>query len=127
MTVEEAIHELENGAWWDALNVVMEAVSAQSANDEQMKKAGSGAVYDSDHGLVQNCGQIKPSGWISVADTLPYFSGLYLTFSPEGNRCEVLTYSAKYRVFYALDNSRLDFADVTHWMPLPEPPGEAKK
>ena len=66
MTVEEAIHELENSAWWDALDVVMEAVRAQSANDEQMKKAGSGAVYDSDHGLVQNCGQIKPSGWISV-------------------------------------------------------------
>ena len=65
-------------------------------------------------------------GWISVKDRLPETSGYYL----------VCTYTAFYRtqciskVFFdgkLWGSIRKRYANITHWMPLPEPPKEDEK
>lgn len=65
--------------------------------------------------------------WISVKERLPEAGGKYLTISPTGIY-SVLNYSVRYRAFNAYDEqpkSSLKYSiNVTHWMPLPEPPKE---
>lgn len=65
-------------------------------------------------------------GWISVKDRLPPTRGYYL----------VCTYTAYYRtqciskVFFdgkLWGSVRKRYTNITHWMPLPEPPKEEAK
>lgn len=61
--------------------------------------------------------------WISVEDRLPEKSGYYLIFA-DIDYMGVVLYSAKHKAFNAwdgFDNARHSI-DVTHWMPVPEPP-----
>lgn len=68
--------------------------------------------------------------WISVKDKLPNCNGCYLVFRPhyydEDHGAVTLCYFDGTDTWH--DNDRVDFerilspTDVTHWMPLPEPP-----
>ncbi|HFI6398856.1 TPA: ead/Ea22-like family protein [Escherichia coli] len=69
---------------------------------------------------------VTPDGWISCSDRMPEDTKMLLAFS----QCEIVAAYwnwvvnpidyKKYRAFTYLSGNILD--DVTHWMPLPEPP-----
>lgn len=69
---------------------------------------------------------VTPGGWISCSDRMPEDTKMLLAFS-QGEIVAAywnwvvnpIDYK-KYRVFKYLSGNILD--DVTHWMPLPEPP-----
>ncbi|ENH0697811.1 DUF551 domain-containing protein [Escherichia coli] len=73
---------------------------------------------------------VTPDGWISCSDRMPEDTKMLLAFS-QGKIVAAywnwvvnpIDYK-KYRAFTYLSGYILD--DVTHWMPLPEPPQEAK-
>ena len=76
--------------------------------------------------------------WISVKDRLPEENGRYLCYIVDGNGyqrmlCFALNletvddydfYHQNYAGFYDYDSEYgyFEYTDVTHWMPLPEPP-----
>ena len=76
--------------------------------------------------------------WISVKDRMPEHNGKYLTFSNQGGmdatdfalnlyKVDQYDFEDKKRAgWYELDNEYgyFEIHDVTHWMPLPEPPKE---
>ncbi|HCO8534484.1 TPA: ead/Ea22-like family protein [Escherichia coli] len=73
---------------------------------------------------------VTPDGWISCSERMPEDTKMLLAFS-QGEI--VVAYwnwvvnpidYKKYRAFTYLSGNILD--DVTHWMPLPEPPQEVK-
>ncbi|EJV1933880.1 DUF551 domain-containing protein [Escherichia coli] len=73
---------------------------------------------------------VTPAGWISCSELMPEDTKMLLAFS-QGRIVAAywnwvmnpIDYK-KYRAFTYLSGIILD--DVTHWMPLPEPPQEAK-
>ncbi|EFN7975395.1 DUF551 domain-containing protein [Escherichia coli] len=73
---------------------------------------------------------VTPDGWISCSDLMPEDTKMLLAFS-QGEIVAAywnwvvnpIDYK-KYRAFTYLSGNILD--DVTHWMPLPEPPQEVK-
>jgi hypothetical protein len=67
--------------------------------------------------------------WISVKDRLPEQSGYVLTCYGDYHIINVFSYSKKHRAFNAHDclPTAENNVDVTHWMPLPEPPEEVAK
>lgn len=74
---------------------------------------------------LQEAGYHKQE-WISVDERLPEESGKYLCYSTSGV-CGVLQYSFFHKRFNAYDESDKELVescsiDVSHWMPLPEPP-----
>lgn len=74
--------------------------------------------------LVSNADKFK---WISTAERQPEKSGLYLTYNPRRSFMTI-HYSAKNKAWNAFDHEDepKHALEVTHWMPLPEPP-EVKK
>ena len=60
------------------------------------------------------------SKWVSVKDRLPEKDGRYLAYGSAFGRCRmgILYYSAELKHF--------NDGEVTHWMPLPEPPNESE-
>lgn len=71
-----------------------------------------------------------PDGWISCSERMPEDTKMLLAFSQGEIVAAYWNWVAnpldykKYRAFTYLSGSILD--DVTHWMPLPEPPQEVK-
>ncbi|EHU9041946.1 DUF551 domain-containing protein [Escherichia coli] len=73
---------------------------------------------------------VTPDGWISCSERMPEDTKMLLAFS-QGEIVAAywnwvvnpIDYK-KYRAFTYLSGNILD--DVTHWMPLPEPPQEAE-
>lgn len=73
---------------------------------------------------------VTPDGWISCSERMPEDTKMLLAFS-QGEIVAAywnwvvnpIDYK-KHRAFTYLSGNILD--DVTHWMPLPEPPQEAK-
>ena len=66
--------------------------------------------------------------WINVKDRLPDESGEYLTFDKSGH-FGLLEYSTLHKKFNVFDCQSIEFVErysieITHWMPLPEPPKE---
>ena len=63
--------------------------------------------------------------WISVKDRLPENKGRYLTYN---NLEYPYVWQAVYRYTEKgfLNNELDSVISVTHWMPLPEPPQEAR-
>lgn len=59
-----------------------------------------------------------PSKWISVAERLPEESGEYLVYCGEYDGICVLYYE----ILKTKSKLRSKWKEVTHWMPLPEPP-----
>ena len=66
--------------------------------------------------------------WIPVTERLPEYDGTYLTFTTSGT-----VTTARWYAEHDMRNYRGDFIrhiegrfhrNVTHWMPLPEPPEE---
>ncbi|MGE9198822.1 DUF551 domain-containing protein [Escherichia coli] len=74
---------------------------------------------------------VTPDGWISCSDLMPEDTKMLLAFS-QGEIVAAywnwvvnpIDYK-KYRAFTYLSGNILD--DVTHWMPLPEPPQEVNR
>ena len=62
----------------------------------------------------------KNAHWISVKEWLPETHGCFLTFGPQ-RKWETLYYNDEEDVWE--DDADWDI-EVTHWMPLPEPPKE---
>jgi len=62
--------------------------------------------------------------WISVKDRLPEDISLVLAFGENYHDAVFFAYSNKVDWFDPdiVHNSKIDKGDVTHWMPLPEPP-----
>lgn len=79
---------------------------------------------------VTDINVVYKSGWISVEDRLPDKSGNYLYAKHVWDDAfvyGVLNYSAKHKLFNTRDEvpfeeAKLTAIEVTHWMPLPEPP-----
>ncbi|EPJ7170735.1 TPA: DUF551 domain-containing protein [Escherichia coli] len=136
-TIEEAkeLHE----------NLVRSHIS-KALSGEKMKKKDRDADLRWIHGvIVQAAWFIKasleqtalsgtppviPDGWISCSERMPEDNKMLLAFS-QGQIVAAywnwvmspIDYK-KYRAFTYLSGNILD--DVTHWMPLPEPPQEVK-
>lgn len=80
--------------------------------------------------MLQSQGNCIKDGWISCSERMPEDTKMLLAFS-QGEIVAAywnwvvnpIDYK-KYRAFTYLSGNILD--DVTHWMPLPEPPQEAK-
>lgn len=69
-------------------------------------------------------GYRKQSGWIGVDERLPEESCECLAVGRTGV-IYLLQYSCRYKAFNAHDEDggdRWKVGDITHWMPLPEPP-----
>ena len=74
---------------------------------------------------------VTPDGWISCSERMPEDTKMLLAFS-QGQIVAAywnwvmspIDYK-KYRAFTYLSGNILD--DVTHWMPLPEPPQEVNR
>ena len=67
--------------------------------------------------------------WISVNDRLPDKSGRYLCWFGKNTMAkgaEIVTYIESLKAFGSL-KSLETYPNVTHWMPLPEPPNEIHK
>lgn len=94
--------------------------------DRQRKEALDMAIVD-----MKIC-DANNAGWISVRDRLPNCNGIYLVWRPHyfgGEIGEpVVCYFDGQNTWhdsYGVDFERiLNPDDVTHWMPLPEPPKE---
>lgn len=136
-TVEDAkeLHE----------NLVRSHIS-QALSGEKMKKKDRDADLRWIHGVIvqaawfvkasleQNAlsgnSPVTPDGWISCSERMPEDTKMLLAFS-QGQIVAAywnwvmspIDYK-KYRAFTYLSGNILD--DVTHWMPLPEPPQEVK-
>lgn len=66
------------------------------------------------------------SGWISVKDGLPDKNGQYLCWFGKNTVTKgaaIATYFEMWKAFGSLE-SLVTYPNVTHWMPLPEPPKE---
>ncbi|HFI1477386.1 TPA: DUF551 domain-containing protein [Escherichia coli] len=81
--------------------------------------------------MLQSQGNCIKDGWISCSDRMPEDTKMLLAFS-QGQIVAAywnwvmspIDYK-KYRAFTYLSGNILD--DVTHWMPLPEPPQEVNR
>lgn len=75
--------------------------------------------------LVSNADKFK---WISTAERQPEKSGLYLTYNPRRSFM-TMHYSAKNKAWNAFDHEdEPKYAlEVTHWMPISEPPEEVQE
>jgi hypothetical protein len=71
--------------------------------------------------LLTNAGYRKQE-WISVEERLPEEDGEYLTWN--GLIYYLITFNASLRLWNVGESGDISTAirDVTHWMPLPEPP-----
>ena len=68
-------------------------------------------------------------GWISVEDRLPEIGEAVLVICRFGKMIvsELDGYWGKERLFWTYPNWVEEQIEVTHWMPLPEPPKEEEK
>lgn len=62
---------------------------------------------------------LPESGWISVKERLPEDNAYYLVWRKGWQIPSIMKCRRK-----AGFNTHMAYGDVTHWMPLPEPPGE---
>ena len=68
------------------------------------------------------------NGWISVKDRLPDKNGQYLCWFGKNivaKGMAIVTYLEMWQAFGSLESLE-NYPNVTHWMPLPEPPEEEK-
>lgn len=64
--------------------------------------------------------------WISVKDRIPQ-EGKFVLVCTKGcvPRVALFHNDDPYYYFLSPDCMRVQFKDITHWQPLPEPPGES--
>ena len=58
--------------------------------------------------------------WVLVKDRLPEKDGRYLCYGSAFGRCQMGI------LYYATSIEQFNDGEVTHWMPLPEPPSESE-
>ncbi len=68
-----------------------------------------------------SCGHENGVEWISVEDRLPDKYGDVICFTRKGTIWQV-TYNPTYKLFNVSYDNVENAMDVTHWMPLPQPP-----
>lgn len=66
-------------------------------------------------------GRFDTEGWISVKDRLPEHEGDYLTVRSPYYR-DIVSYENHKWIGVGLYGNLCEATNVTHWMPLPEPP-----
>lgn len=59
--------------------------------------------------------------WISVKDKMPEFDEYVLIYA-KGEIVRAFLYTTKYGNFWSTCEDDIRHADVTHWMPMPQPP-----
>ncbi|EEY3938937.1 DUF551 domain-containing protein [Escherichia coli] len=114
-----------NDAAWKLHNMLTEHVPLNGRQFNNLK----GCFYEALKVAMRNY-PVTPDGWISCSDRMPEDTKMLLAFS-QGQIVAAywnwvmspIDYK-KYRAFTYLSGNILD--DVTHWMPLPEPPQEVK-
>lgn len=114
-----------NDAAWKLHNMLTEHVPLNGRQFNNLK----GCFYEALKVAMRNY-PVTPDGWISCSERMPEDTKMLLAFS-QGQIVAAywnwvmspIDYK-KYRAFTYLSGNILD--DVTHWMPLPEPPQEAK-
>lgn len=90
------------------------------------------AEYDAQHegppgmarALIENAPTVN--GWISVKDRMPDKNGQYLCWFGKNTidkGAAIATYLEMWKAFGSLESLET-YPNVTHWMPLPEPPKE---
>lgn len=89
------------------LNLLREAADRLKAMDAQIYQHRE-EIADLEKQLAEN----QPE-WINVADRLPGAYGRYISYNGE---------DIKIRYFDPVCQGSWDIGEVTHWMPLPEPP-----
>ena len=107
MTREEAIEVLENGDWWDDLS-------------EYISKPVMQELQDALDMAISALREQEQRRWIPVTERLPDKPMKCLVYTKRGE-----CYS--YDIVYYSQDFYLQYANVTHWMPIPEPPMEGSK
>ncbi|EFA4283493.1 DUF551 domain-containing protein [Escherichia coli O36] len=110
-----------NDAAWKLHNMLTEHGPLNGRQFNNLK----GCFYEALKVAMRNY-PVTPDGWISCSDRMPEDTKMLLAFS-QGEIVAAywnwvvnpIDYK-KYRAFTYLSGNILD--DVTHWMPLPEPP-----
>ncbi|EMV0282017.1 DUF551 domain-containing protein [Escherichia coli] len=110
-----------NDAAWKLHNMLTEHVPLNGRQFNNLK----GCFYEALKVAMRNY-PVTPGGWISCSDRMPEDTKMLLAFS-QGEIVAAywnwvvnpIDYK-KYRAFTYLSGNILD--DVTHWMPLPDPP-----
>jgi hypothetical protein len=69
-----------------------------------------------------NCCKNGNSSWISVEDRLPEDRYWVLVWHTGFNTAKKAKYKDNGFPIFVLDGYGADYGEVTHWMPLPEPP-----
>lgn len=67
------------------------------------------------------------SGWVSVKDRLPDKEGQYICWFGKNTVIKgaaIATYLEEWKAFGSFESLKT-YPNVTHWMPMPEPPKEA--
>lgn len=77
--------------------------------------------YDTMAQKLVSRGYCKRSEWISVEERLPDKYGDVICCTRNGTIWQ-LTYNPTYKLFNVSYDNVENAMDVTHWMPLPEPP-----
>ncbi|ELO2473218.1 DUF551 domain-containing protein [Escherichia coli] len=114
-----------NEAAWRLHNMLTECIPLNGHQFNNLK----GWFYEALK-VAMRKSPVTPDGWISCSDRMPEDTKMLLAFS-QGEIVAAywnwvvnpIDYK-KYRAFTYLSGNILD--DVTHWMPLPEPPQEVK-
>ncbi|HCM0122698.1 TPA: ead/Ea22-like family protein [Escherichia coli] len=124
---EERVTKLvmDNSTSWNALYKKLEDVEKRIA---ELEAEPVNQTYKLNE--LSGNSPVIPDGWISCSDLMPEDTKMLLAFS-QGEIVAAywnwvvnpIDYK-KYRAFTYLSGNILD--DVTHWMPLPEPPQEVK-
>lgn len=76
-----------------------------------------GATGPDKHTIEEAIAAWNKRGWISVEDRLPEYDTFVLVHWSDGNQSVFHFWAIKWE-----DISRYGGADITHWMPLPDPP-----
>ena len=112
MTREEAIKVLEDGFWWENLDEWYEQSNPEFGELHNAVDMAISALRE------------QPR-WISVKERLPKEFVSVLVYMPEERPLPTVHegFLAREGVWYANHFDR-DPMEITHWMPLPEPPKE---
>ena len=108
----------------DALNneagkLWSEMPDGEELSKELMKAINHAPTVDTDINVAGT--------WVSVDDRLPEKNGVYITFCDDEGVFSALYERGRKQSEWTDDyEGYLDF-DVTHWMPLPEPPKEVSE
>ncbi|HBP7867062.1 DUF551 domain-containing protein [Escherichia coli] len=112
-----------------AARAPVEVVRAMAAELQKRREADSAEPVSQTYKLNELSGNspVIPDGWISCSERMPEETGDIIVVS-DGIVMSGISYSRRDGFYMAAleydDDEPID--GVTHWMPLPEPPQEAK-